>query len=66
MLQVYNLILHVKHITSPYNPSPATELVNNQWYSLCAGGPIAQYNTSSSTLEKSKINLLVNKINRKN
>ena len=33
-----------KAYTSPYNPSSATELVNNQWYALCAGGPMAQYN----------------------
>ena len=33
-----------KAYTSPYNPSSATELVNNQWYALCAGGPIAQNN----------------------
>jgi len=32
-----------KAYNGPYNPGPASELVDGQWYALCSGGPMAQY-----------------------
>ena len=37
----------VRAYTDAYNATSSTELLNNRYYSLCAGGPIAKYQRSA-------------------